>query len=349
MDKWKISVIPRPMPSWSEIASREKNGLVSMRTRSVVRAWMEHVEPYVSPMGPADYEDWAEQAVRLESGLRILPEDTIIAIRVGKMRSYDRSGKMVKNTEDIMHRAQLGYITSPPTPDAFMEPYNEINQYANLNSVTSRLNRDWCLLPSNESTIRSKITSMLAEHDAIWLKDMIHPKILMVKITDQGFFNSDAWEAIMWECVRSEGLDSVFLLQEDVDIRNETRFFIIDGRPVTGAGCIEANTPLQNDGSAYDHKTEDVRGSGDQYGSDIIESQLLPFVREAAKDVTNESGVPHYVMDVGLVNGNPGIIELNPIMNAGLYAVNMDALVTAMRDSDRPMIPVCEDDLRKNR
>jgi hypothetical protein len=348
MDKWKISIIPQPMPTWIGIASREKGGIVSTRTRKVVQAWMKHIEPHVSPVGPVDYEDWAEQAVRLESGLRLLPKDTIVSIRDGKMRAYDCSGKMVKNPEDVMHRAQLGYITSPPTPDAIIEPYSEINRYASLNTVTSRLNREWSLLPADESIIRNKIASMLSNHDSVWLKDMIHPKNLMVKITDQEFFNSDTWEAITWECVRSEGLDSVFLLQEDAIIRNETRFFIIDGIPVTGAGCIEENTPLQNDGSDYDHKTEDVRGSGEQYESDIIESQLLPFVRDAAKDVTDESGIPHYVMDVGMINGKLGIIELNSIMNAGLYAINTDSLVTAMRDSNHPLIPVCEDDLRVN-
>lgn len=52
------------------------------------------------------------------------------------------------------------------------------------------------------------------------------------------------------------------------------------------------------------------------------------------------NGYGAYVLDLCLIGGEPAVVELNGMMNAGLFALDMDALTRAMRARPRDFIPV---------
>lgn len=63
------------------------------------------------------------------------------------------------------------------------------------------------------------------------------------------------------------------------------------------------------------------------------------FAHEAAHAIRGEVEGP-YVMDLYLDDaGQPHVIELNPQSNSGLYALDMDALLTAIRDNPEQFMP----------
>lgn len=63
------------------------------------------------------------------------------------------------------------------------------------------------------------------------------------------------------------------------------------------------------------------------------------FAHEVAHALRDEATGP-YVIDLYLDDaGRPHVIELNPQSNSGLYALDMDALLTAIRDNPEQFMP----------
>lgn len=54
-------------------------------------------------------------------------------------------------------------------------------------------------------------------------------------------------------------------------------------------------------------------------------------------------GYGAYVLDLCLIDGEVSIVELNGMMNAGLFALDMDALTRAMRARPDQFVPVSLD------
>ena len=52
------------------------------------------------------------------------------------------------------------------------------------------------------------------------------------------------------------------------------------------------------------------------------------------------NGYGAYVLDLCLIDGEVSIVELNGMMNAGLFALDMDALTRAMRARPGQFVPV---------
>lgn len=133
------------------------------------------------------------------------------------------------------------------------------------------------------------------------------------------------------------GNSNVFLVQEDVEMMYEYRIFMVEGVPVTGAGCIPEYTPLDNLGDDFDPSLRKHRSQ-----SNPIEP-LPAFVdvyRTFAEQVSHEFAdeIPqlrNYVLDVALIPDKdlgftPIIVELNGSLNSGLYATRPVAVTTAM-------------------
>lgn len=120
----------------------------------------------------------------------------------------------------------------------------------------------------------------------------------------------------------SSSKDSV-LIQEYARIEYEYRFFVINGKIVSGAGCIEEFTPLNNI-EQFDCQLRKNRKliSKIEINAEIV-NKLKVFAEEVVASF-NEEGVcyEHYTLDVGIINGQPGIIELNDFKNVGYYAGN---------------------------
>lgn len=129
------------------------------------------------------------------------------------------------------------------------------------------------------------------------------------------------------------------LVQQKARMRYEYRMQVIGGKPVCGAGCIERFTPADNRGDRYDPRMEETRNSGRIESHPDIARLYEAFALEAAHAIRGEVEGP-YVMDLYLDDaGRPHVIELNPQSNSGLYALDMDALLTAIGNNPAQFMP----------
>jgi hypothetical protein len=120
------------------------------------------------------------------------------------------------------------------------------------------------------------------------------------------------------------------LVQEFVEMTYEYRLFVVDGRVVTGAGCIPWKTPLDNT-ALYDPDMVEHRGDTDLAGPQISNLRLDQYLAFASEAV-DQLGGGTFVLDVAMIDGQVGIVELNPMRlgQVGLYAADVRALVDAV-------------------
>ena len=354
MIQWKISIVPAPMPTDEVIASRGGHG------NMLADVWRRVVLPHAGDVSAdADYEDWAEQAARLDAGLRLLPDDTLVAIRSTRIRNpLDRAGHEV-DASALNGRAQWGVVSDVPRcDDAYAEPVTPADAYAQIPAVLARLNRDYNVVHADIDAVKETVGDMLVSHESVWIKNVLRAKrglvrdvrdVVQLESTvgnDDMGGNAEQWDMLCWDLIRREGDPTAVLVQAGADIRHEMRFFVVDGKPVVGAGNVEALTPAQSRGLVVDPRAEEVRGSGIVVSDVNIVEQLHAFATSAAADIVADARhmdvrgwARPFVLDVAMINGAPGIVELNGVQNAGLYALDVDKLLTALLATENPPVP----------
>lgn len=127
------------------------------------------------------------------------------------------------------------------------------------------------------------------------------------------------------------GLNDTLIVQERVSMTHEYRLFVVNGQLVSGAGCIERFTPLDNEGSDFDSRTEKHRGDGIVVASPQLVARYKEFGQLAANEFLLEN-LKTYVLDVAINQATDEclVIELNGLLNSGLYASNPDAVAKAL-------------------
>lgn len=158
-------------------------------------------------------------------------------------------------------------------------------------------------------------------------------------LTDERIeFDSMSWG---WAEVNLEGQSDSLLVQQYVPMRYEYRFFVIDGRVVTGAGCIEEHTPFDipaDQAGGFDTRVREHRGQD----SDVVDdpelvSTLVNFAVAVASDLdaeADEDELNAYTLDVALgPDDKPLVVELNPIDVAGFYACDPYAIASHFRQA----------------
>lgn len=132
-----------------------------------------------------------------------------------------------------------------------------------------------------------------------------------------------------------------FLIQEWVPMTHEYRFFIVDGRTVTGAGCVEEFTPLNRLGDTFDPQMRAHRGNGIASVADSrvelrrdLAQQYLDFIAPIAGELPE--GMNTVVVDVAMDArmDTPLIVEFNTLPNSGLYASDVHATYRALVGAD---------------
>lgn len=177
-----------------------------------------------------------------------------------------------------------------------------------------------------------------------------HPLDRGAHLVEQGY--DPVEDGLGMTLIRREGDRGAFMVAAHVPMCHEYRIFVVDGVPVSGAGCIEEHTPLDR-----------VPGSGpfstltraDRRDDDEVPEHRYGTVRtmiEAARPIAAalaEAGAPHCVVDmavtdeaavtdqaVGSASQRPVLVEVNTIENAGLYASDPYTVARAMARSKNP-------------
>nr|WP_274597244.1 ATP-grasp domain-containing protein [Microvirga tunisiensis] len=159
-------------------------------------------------------------------------------------------------------------------------------------------------------------------------------------------------EEITWAAVhRGAGISAI---QEFVEMEQEYRCFVVDGRVVSGAGAVVEYTPLNRTAGKDEIFDYVVRGRiGDRTPPEA--SIVVSAYRDAAQEIVDEilaadSDFPrHFVMDLFAAGsgGNSitiGIVELNPLGRSGFFANDphriADALLTWLKSNPAELTAV---------
>lgn len=330
MTGWLIDIIPKECPP--DVMDAPESYRI---------AWERHVGK-ASP-GGGDPEDWREQAARLEAATRVLPD---VHVRVAG-RPYDGP--------DPMTLAHYGVVTNRPYADQPTLPASNAGRWDLMPALCPFLGRDVRSVPCDGDMIDAAVHGMLDRHPGagVAVKFMLREKRLPLAFVDPDgtFMQADeyggeseripfaAWRWAGYDLALFEGEPDAVLVQQKVRMRYEYRVQVIGGEPVCGAGCVEQHTPADNTGEPYDPRMEGTRNDGRVESHPDIARLYEAFAHEAAHAIRGEVEGP-YVMDLYLDDaGQPHVIELNPQSNSGLYALDMDALLTAIRDEPGEFMP----------
>ena len=304
-------------------------------------AWERHVRK-VTP-GDGAPEDWREQAARLEAAIRILPGPHV---RVAG-RPYEGP--------DPMMLAHYGVVRIRPYMDQLTLPASNAGRWDLMPALRPFLGRDVRSVACDGDMIDAAVHGMLDRHpgSGVVAKFMLRSKRLPLAVIDPDgtFMQTDecggepertpfaAWRWAGYDLALFEGETDAVLVQQRTRMRYEYRVQVIGGEPVCGAGCVERFTPADNRGDRYDPRMEGTRNDGRIESHSDIARLYEAFAHEAAHALRGEVEGP-YVMDLYLDDaGQPHVIELNPQSNSGLYALDMDALLTAIRDNPEQFMP----------
>lgn len=330
MTGWLIDIIPTERPSD-----------VMDAPEAYRAAWGRYVGEVVP--GDGDPEDWREQAARLEAAARILPD---LHVRVAG-RSY--------GGPDPMTLAHYGAVMLRPYMDQLSLPPSNADRYDLMPSLRPFLGRDVRSAPCDGDAIDAAVRGMLDRHPGagVVVKFMLRSKRLPLAFIDPDgtFMQTDEYggkpERVPFAACRWAGYDlalfegepDAVLVQQRTRMRYEYRMQVIGGRPACGAGCVERYTPADNTGERYDPRMEETRNNGRIESRPDIARLYEAFAHEVAHALRDEATGP-YVIDLYLDDaGRPHVIELNPQSNSGLYALDMDALLTAIGNNPAQFMP----------
>ncbi|HEX9086512.1 MAG TPA: DUF4343 domain-containing protein [Arthrobacter sp.] len=337
---WLVNIVNREAP-----ISRAATAPVRAREEELLALWREHIGPVTESADGDDYEDFYEQAARLDAAVNAFgPEN--IWLTVSAHRDGDARNLGTGETLPISSLAQLpryGTQASDRHQEVDQAQAHLAGNYYTYEAFLSRAGRRFVVCgyaPEAEGAL--DLGDVLAGFAA----DGIRKAFLKVNLNKyaafpvdlpDGFAPDDAGAALYrqldYGAMYLEGGSTNLQAQEFVSMEYEYRVFVVGQRAVSGAGCIEEFTPLDNNGYAFDSKLR--RNRQERTPVDVepaITGMLIGFARRAIEALAKE--VPEltdYVIDVAMGPGlTPLIVELNPLLNSGLYASRPDLVTRDM-------------------
>lgn len=297
-----------------------------------------------------DFEDWVEHATRLDAAYRLAPEQLAL---VGD----DGVARFLNGTE-VEEGAEVLFLGSWRNPDNERTSHGVFgryryqqsalgdgalaNNYSESEVFRAHAGRAMALCgvreyPEDDVTL--DLYDCLVQFAAAGRRELVvkvnRPKYALYRLS----LPSDdmvaiqravgAQDELAWAMVHLAGLNNTFIVQERVPMAFEYRVIVVNHVPVAGAGCVEAFTPLDNE-ARWDPKVEQVRSSGQvEYRPDVAEA-YAQYAAAFAKAYRDERPpAKHYTLDLAMSADGIVAIELNPLRNYGLYALDFDAVLQA--------------------
>ena len=331
-----VNIFPKPCPPYTRPGHEAKASALLKTWNSAIGGREVNHE--------ADYEDFYEQAARLHAAIEGFgPENVWLRYMRRPFADYAKNlatGKK-KPADELEHLprygAQPGGIHDRVTDEQeqLAGNYHQAEAFGRLAGRKLALGG---FGTGDDGDAARIITGMMSEgvtdffikgtrtKSGIW---QVSPKPGSTPTEiDLDIIASDGSYGLMM----LEGRPGTMLIQERVEMTFEYRLFIVHGRVVTGAGCIEEFTPLDNRGAAFDTRVQRHRNK-----SAVMDDQervygLLDFAEGAVAAFAAEVPELHtYVMDLAFgPDQKPLVIELNGMLNSGLYATDPLAVTRAL-------------------
>jgi hypothetical protein len=333
-------------------APRSEDHLAEERQRNFRRTWAEHISPVTD--GSDDFEEFYEEAARLDAALyAFLPRRVWMAEYQDRTARNLGTGEVVP-LDQVQHLRRYGGQPSswstgvpPVTSEGAVERYHEFAAFTeNAGRPVIVAGHD---IEGRGIELLDAIRQVAADgYDKVVVKVTKAKQGLgIIDVSDGRLDDAELtrklYDVLDWALMSHGGRVNAFLVQGFVPMRFEYRFFVVDGLPVTGAGCIVAHTPANHRWESFDHRVQEHRGNAD---SPVVENeaavrQLTTFTAKVAKQWKQERpDLGTAVIDVALNEQNePLVVEFNGILNAGLYASDPRAVTVAVAaDSRLPQV-----------
>lgn len=174
----------------------------------------------------------------------------------------------------------------------------------------------WLAARHRDAGVQRGIVKNLARKGGVWSVELD---------ADPAVIRRRLMAAMDWGYIYLEGARESVTAQDELELTYEYRLFVIDGRVISGAGCVEEFTPLDRDvdTAPFDTRVRRIRGHLEQGEPSAVEDlpELVARLRAFGEQVAAEHGGT-IVIDVALdaVSDQPVVIEFNGISNSGLYA-----------------------------
>jgi hypothetical protein len=340
---WIVSIVDSADP-----VHRPAPPAVQARKDELLTLWSRYVRP-VTGNGDGDFEDFYEQAARLQAAL-----DAFGADNVWLHLSSDREAALNAGTGERRPAVVLGHLprygTQPSKrhQDVDMDQARMAADYYRYEAFLTRAGRRVQLcgfMPDDPSAV--DLRDVLAGFASDGIRRAF-VKTTQIKYAafpldmPEGFARGDVGRAVYdvldYGAMNLEGRSENLIAQEFVPMEYEYRVFVVGQTVATAAGCIEEFTPLDNSGYRFDSQLRRNRQERTPVEVDpVIVGILTHFARKAVHALAMEvPDLTDYVIDVALSpDGQPLIVELNSLLNSGLYASQPGLVTAAMAAGDR--------------
>lgn len=283
-----------------------------------------------APVTSADIEDFWEDACRVSAAWRASGQN-LVAKEPGSWNTRWTDAEMkrrlgpVSRTEEGGHHGPDRLILHP----LLRQHGGRAMTLGSIDLDPSTDVTEWLAARHRDHGVQRGIVKAVARKFGIWSVELdSDPEVIARRL----------FQAMDWAYMNLEDGSDLVVAQDAIDLQFEYRLFVVDGELISGAGCVEEFTPLNQMLSAgpFDSRVRRIRGHLHQGAPSAVEDRpdvvgrLLDFGAELAHQ---HGGT--VVIDVALdaaagPEGTPVVVELNDLPNSGLYASDPWAVATAL-------------------
>lgn len=341
---------PKPAPGLRFIFRPRFDNLhpaaATRRCEDVLASWLRHY-PASQQSSLIDFEDWAENAIYLHAidsaggaleklpfpteGCGFLSSTGFLGPRANPARAPSFMVGTFLDQDGIEPPVDANFVgVNDQTADA-------IGRYSDLETFKRYAGRPIRVADADQGSINEALASLhTAGHDKVFIKSR-HKEFAGVfdlsSAADRNFFHhvsmQPGGEAIAWMPIQHEGARGALVIQGLITPSCEYRLLIVGDKPIAGAGCIEAFTPIDNT-SCFDPRVERRRNDGNVISDGSLSERYRAYAEIFASEVAAELQTPAvYALDLCIDEQSGHIlpIEMNPALNVGLYAMNIDIYI----------------------
>lgn len=300
-----------------------------------------------------DDELFYEQAARLEVVLELVgPAGTWMLASLVPPTAQNLATGEARGFEELQGLRRVGGVYERER----ITTIPGMSNYAHSAAVRAHAAREMASTGGDEDTLAAleRMRDLGIRHALVKLTAGKHP---LAPIDLSGNIRSQLFMQLGWDFERINPEANAFIVQERALVEYEYRLFVVNGCVVTGAGNIAAHTPLDNlEPVAFSPlvvrdrrmRLAVIDYSDATWGDDVLpgDEEPLPQAVESRPELVSafvaagqaivdeiaEEGLLQrdYSLDLALINGRIGIVELNEFSNSGLYASDPKRMIAAL-------------------
>ena len=307
--KWvfNLNSIERPSNRLLEEKFRNESQTVKSDLKELINLWDFYFKDSESEKLKDSIEEWVETACLLKE---VLFQIDAVFVKAPK-------DSLVESMKSLPY---LGHI--PGRHTQFLEQNCNLDDDLTFPELQPYLGREILFAKADYEEILQKATIMIEKYGKCyfkWLKyGKIYPVLPCENIEDvKKYLELDPYMLYMQE-------DNVLSVQQGLNLKWETRFFVIAGKRAGQSLVRPKLTPLHKD---FEIPKEFLQ----------VYPEMFTFAREVMQALRDGSSLfsQTYVLDIAWDEdkGKPIVLELNPIHNSGLYATQTSLLVSLAKEN----------------